>query len=382
MKRNITITLAIIILGSLGYFWHQDRKSNYDERMVDLAKFDMYTVATFSGGCFWCSESIFEKTNGVVEVVSGYTGGSSENPSYKDVAGGATGHREAVQVFYDPKIVTYAQLLDVFWRHVDPTDATGQFADRGAQYTTAIYYHNDEQKIIAESSKAQLDASEKFDKKIVTPIVAYEKFFVAEDYHQNYYKNNRLRYKYYFDRSGRNDYIIHTWGDTLFAAQNHLSCDIVEGTAACDHGEYSRPSQEAIKKNLTDIQYDVTQNNATETPFDNEYWNLKEDGIYVDIVSGEPLFSSKDQYTSGTGWPSFVKPIDGVYIVKKPDYGLHLPRTEVRSTYADSHLGHVFADGPEDRGGLRYCINSAALRFVPLGDMRQQGYEKYLYLFE
>lgn len=383
MNKNMLIFfVGVVVVGGIVYLWHQNRKSNHSERSTKIENYSTHAVATFAGGCFWCSESDFEKTDGVIEVVSGYTGGGVENPSYKEVSSGATGHREGIQVFYDPEKVSYKQLLDVFWRHADPTDPGGQFGDRGEQYTTAIFYHNDEQKEIAEQSKKTIDESDVFDKPVVTSILPFNGFYVAEDYHQDYYKKNSGAYTYYRGRSGRDDYIQNTWGDTLHAAQKHTMCEIRGDASVCGAIRTTKPTDEALKKNLTDLQYQVTQKEATEKPFDNLYWNNEREGIYVDVVSGEPLFSSIDKYDSGTGWPSFVKPIDQKNIVEKPDYGLHLPRTEVRSSIADSHLGHVFTDGPSDRGGLRYCMNSAALKFISKEDLEKEGYGEYMSLFE
>ncbi len=376
------ISISIFVFVVAVYAWHQNRKSNHSARMTDVKIYDKYAVATFSGGCFWCSESDFEKTDGVVEVVSGYVGGTTENPSYKEVSDGKTGHREAIQVYYDPTRVSYEQLLEVFWRHIDPTDGTGQFNDRGEQYTSAVYYHNDEQKIIAEKSKKDLESSKKFDQPITTVIKQSMRFFVAEDYHQDYYKKNKNAYEFYRSRSGRDDYIARVWGDTLYAAQKHHTCTIKNGVSICDESSFKKQTNMELKKRLSDVQYSVTQNGATEKPFDNAYWDNKEEGIYVDIVSGEPLFSSKDQYDSGTGWPSFVKPIGNDVVVEKMDYGLHLPRIEVLSKKANSHLGHVFNDGPADRGGRRYCMNSAALRFIQKAEMEKEGYSAYNFLFE
>ncbi len=376
------IGIGIVFLVFVTYVWHQNRKSNHDVRMTDVQKYDGYAEATFSGGCFWCSESDFEKTDGVVEVISGYAGGTMENPSYGEVSSGKTGHREAVRVYYNPTIISYEQLLQVFWRHIDPTDGSGQFNDRGEQYAAAIYYHDDDQRISAEKSRMNLESAKKFDRPIVTAIEPLTKFFVAEDYHQDYYKKNKNTYEFYRSHSGRDQYIAHTWGDTLHAVQKHRTCTIQNGVSICNGSSFNKPADMEIKKILNEMQYDVTQNGATEKPFDNAYWDNEEEGIYVDIVSGEPLFSSKDKYDSGTGWPSFVKPIDNDVVVEKVDHGLHLPRIEIRSKQADSHLGHVFNDGPSDRGGRRYCMNSAALRFVKKMEMEKEGYGVYKFLFE
>jgi peptide methionine sulfoxide reductase msrA/msrB len=339
---------------------------------------DGLETAVFAGGCFWCTEADFEKQLGVKDAVSGYIGGTVDNPTYEQVSGGTTGHIEAVKVYYDPGIISYQQLLDAFWRMHDPTDAEGSFVDRGQQYTSAIFYEDETQQRLAEGSKEALATSGKFAKPIATSILPLGEFYVAENYHQNYHKVSSLRYDFYRGASGRNQFIDSNWkgDDTIYQLTDNLV-----NAGAYPWQTFEKPSDETLKAQLTALQYDVTQHEGTERPFSNEYDGNKEVGIYVDIVSGEPLFSSTHKFDSGTGWPSFWRPIDPDNIVLKEDRSLFSVRTEVRSHYADSHLGHVFTDGPEPTG-LRYCMNSASMKFVPQAEMVDAGYGDYLYLFE
>lgn len=313
-----------------------------------------YEVATFAGGCFWCMIAPFDKITGVVKVVSGYTGGHKKNPTYEEVCSKKTGHCEAVQITFDPQKISYEELLEIYWRQIDPTDPGGQFFDRGEPYQTAIFYHSEDQKDKAEKSKKMLSESGRFSEPITTKILPAGAFYPAEEYHQDYYKKNPSHYRQYRRGSGRDAFMEKHW---------------------------VKKETDELYKDLTEMQFQVTQNNATEPPFQNKYWDHDEEGIYVDIVSGEPLFSSLDKYDSGSGWPSFTKPLEAGNIIEKPDYSHGMVRKEVRSKGAGSHLGHLFNDGP-DPGGLRYCINSAALRFIQKEDLEKEGYGRYAALFK
>jgi peptide methionine sulfoxide reductase msrA/msrB len=344
MKTFLYIGMGLfLMIGAVLFFMMGNQRSEavQKEMKMDTTMEEMnLRKATFAGGCFWCTEADFEKLPGVVKVISGYTGGNKENPTYGEVSSGKTGHVEAVQVYYDPAKITYEGLLDYFWKHVDPTDAGGQFVDRGAQYRSVILYHDEDQKLSAEKSKEALSKSRRFNKPIVTEIIKFTKFYKAEDYHQDYYKTHALKYKFYRYESGRDQFLEEVWGKGM------------ETVKPKEEESYKKPDDATLKKRLTSIQYEVTQRNGTERAFKNDYWDNHKEGIYVDLVSGEPLFSSLDKFDSGTGWPSFTRPLEPGNIVEKEDSSFFMKRVEVRSKHASSHLGHVFDDGPHTPQGL------------------------------
>lgn len=309
--------------------------------------------AILAGGCFWCVESDFEKLPGVVNAVSGYSGGTSDSPTYTNYA--ANGHREVVEVTYDSSRVSFSDLVLYLITHSDGTDAEGSFYDRGQQYAPAVYYGTEEERQDALAVFADIDTKKVFSKPLALALLPRMQFWPAEEYHQDYSLKNPFRYSYYRERSGRDVFIKKYWGENTGIESAQKS--------------FVLPSNAELRAMLTPLQYSVTQENATEPPFNNIYNKNTAEGIYVDIVSGEPLFSSSDKYDSGTGWPSFVKPISPESVVLVEDMSFFGTRVEVRSRLANSHLGHVFNDGPVDRGGMRYCMNSAALRFVPKAEI-------------
>ncbi len=340
------------------------RAEDKDEAMKKTEKIIL------AGGCFWCTESVFNGVNGVLDAVAGYTGGQKKNPTYEEVSTGKTGHYEAVEVTFDPEQISLEDVLNVYWRDIDPTDEKGQFADQGSQYRTAIFYFDEEQKITAEESRDKLDKSGLFKKPVVTQILKAGVFYPAEEYHQDYSLKEPGDYKKYRAGSGREKFLEKTWNN----APN--LCPLPRKVSL------KKYSESDLQKKLTPIQFAVTQENSTEPAFRNKYWNNHRDGIYVDVVSGEPLFSSLDKYDSGTGWPSFSKPLEPANVIEKDDDSHGMFRTEVRSKEADSHLGHVFDGERSSPTGQRYCMNSAALRFIPKEDLVKEGYGQYVPLFE
>jgi len=379
--------------------------------------------AVFAGGCFWCVESDFEKAPGVIDIISGYSGGRTKNPTYKSYA--SSGHREVVFIVYDPTKVTYAGLVEYLLKHIDPTDRTGSFIDKGLQYSSAIYYATPEEKKEAQRVVKAIEAMKVLRGRVSVPILPRQAFWPAEEYHQDYHDSNASKYASYRATCGRDVFVQKLWGaaaaqltipgafpdeaqiakakqDTIDAATAKAapgaeangkkigeadSPDSSSGKSNSANSSspwlnFKKPAERELRRKLSNIQFEVTQKSGTEVAFRNPLWNNHEEGLYVDIVSSEPLFASTDKFDSGTGWPSFVKPVDPKLIVTREDRSEQPVRTEVRSRIADSHLGHVFTDGPVARGGLRFCINSASLRFIQKRKLETEGYGEFLKLFD
>ncbi len=311
-----------------------------------------------AGGCFWGLEAYFQRIDGVVDAVSGYANGKTENPSYEDVSYRDTGHAETVKVTYDADKLSLDDILQYFFRVVDPTSLNKQGNDIGTQYRSGVYYTDPAEKaVIAAALKRE---QQKYQQPLVVENEPLQNFYDAEEYHQDYLIKNPNGYCHIDIRK----------------ADEPLP-DKTKATPqgkGFDAATYKKPGDAELKRLLTEEQYQVTQNSATEYAFSHEYDHLFKPGIYVDVVSGEPLFSSADKFDSGCGWPSFTHPINAAAVTEHDDFSYNMRRTEVRSHAADSHLGHVFADGPKDKGGLRYCINGASLKFIPLEEMDAAGY--------
>jgi len=374
-------SLALIVIVVAGIFLYVKKDATKEISTDILIPDGEVETALFANGCFWCVEADLQKVKGVYSVESGYANGITANPTYDDYA--QNGHREVVEVRYNPDIVSYANLVEHILKHGDPTDSGGSFGDRGPGYAPAIYYASVEQKGIIEKVIARVNSLGVFPQIIDIDILASTTFWIAEEYHQDYAQKKPLRYLYYRNGSGRDDFIKKYWGDTAgdFTVTEKPASKTkpTQPVDAAFWESYIKPSDDIIRNQLTTIQFEVTQKDGTEAPFKNEYDANKEAGIYVDILSGEPMFSSKDKFDSETGWPSFVKPISPTVIITKEDRSLFLgTRIEVRSVYADNHIGHVFEDGPVDRGGFRWCMNSAAMKFIPESQMEASGYADFL----
>lgn len=316
-----------------------------------------------AGGCFWGVEAYFERIDGVLDAVSGYANGRTENPSYEDVVYRNTGHAETVKVVYNPDKLSLDDILQYYFRIIDPTSLNKQGNDRGVQYRTGVYTTDTAEQAVVAAALTQLQ--ERYKRPVVVENTALEHFYEAEQYHQDYLMKNPNGY-------------CHV---DLSKADEPLpgkAEQVEKYQQGFDASRFEKPDSKTLQQRLSREQYQVTQNNGTERAFSHRYDELFEPGLYVDIVSGEPLFSSSDKYQSGCGWPSFVKPVNASVITEKTDTSYNMRRIEVRSQVADSHLGHVFNDGPRDRGGLRYCINGASLDFIPKAQMQERGYGQWL----
>lgn len=338
--KNFVIKLIIITISTIGVSLLME-KSLDNINTEKISNKNIY----LAGGCFWGVEAYFSKIPGVINTKVGYANGKTKNPSYEEVCSGETGFAETVKIEYNPNIISLKDILNHFFDIVDLRTLNRQGFDVGSQYRSGIYYTDTKDlEIIKNAIEIE---SKKYKEPIVTEIAELENFYDAENYHQKYLDKNPGGYC-------------------------HINLSKIK--------KYKKPSDEELKKNLSDIQYKVTQKSHTEKPFSSSYEQNFEDGIYVDITTGEPLFSSKDKYDAGCGWPSFTKPIKQKMVKEKTDNSLGMERIEVKSSFGNSHLGHVFNDGPQ--GGPRYCINGAALKFISLKDMEKNGYKEYLYLFK
>lgn len=366
--KNILIVLGIILgiaVFATGSGLFKNKKSGKEEiKKENQETMDNKNVREiyFAGGCFWGTEHFFQQIRGVVGTEVGYANGNTQNPTYEEVVSHTTGFAETVKVKYDPEQVDLKLLIDLYFKTIDPTSKDQQGNDRGNQYRTGIYFKDKNDEAVVKGEVEKL--AKNYTKPVVVETVALKNFYRAEDYHQDYLDKNPGGYCH-----------IEPGLFEMAKKANPLP-------KAAPKVQYEKQDKKVLKEKLTAEQYNVTQENGTERPFQNEYWNETREGIYVDITTGEPLFISTDKFESGCGWPSFSKPITKKLIDEKLDKSQGMTRVEVRSKTGDAHLGHVFNDGPEDKGGLRYCINSASLKFIPKADMQKKGYGEYIPLLD
>lgn len=342
------LALFVVFIG-FKFFARSSNDSSHDEVLTreDLPKSSNLSEIYLAGGCFWGVEGYFKKIAGVIDTDVGYANGKSSDTNYKKIS--RTDHSETVKLTYDPDVVSLQDILEYYFRIIDPTSVNKQGNDEGRQYRTGIYFTNENDKLIIDEIIRQ--KQEGYDKKIAVEVEPLRNFVLAEDYHQDYLDKNPGGYC-------------------------HINIGLANEPLASKKDVLTKDKKD-LKDKLSEEEYKVTQENQTERPFSSEYDDFDEPGIYVDKISGEPLFSSRDKYDAGCGWPSFTKPIGG-NINYRGDKSHNMDRVEVRSRRADSHLGHVFNDGPKDKGGVRYCINGAALRFIPLSKMEEEGYGDYI----
>ncbi len=338
----------------MGFFRHQQKatkKAEESESGHVVTSKEIY----LAGGCFWGTEKYFSVVKGVLATEAGYANGTGDQITYAEVCQ-SSGHAETVKVSYDPQKIRLQFLLQLFYEVIDPVAKNRQGNDFGIQYRSGIYYTDAADREIILTSLQELQ--KRYTEPLAIEVQPLQNYCPAETYHQGYLTKNPGGYchirKEKFSQAEKAE-------DPLLS--------------------YQPPEQEKLKNQLTELQYQVTQNQATEPAFQNEYYNHFRQGIYVDITTGEPLFSSDDKFASGCGWPSFSKPISKERIQELTDHKFGMQRVEVRSKGGNAHLGHVFFDGPAAAGGLRYCINSAALRFIAKDKMAEEGYGSLLALF-